>query len=136
MTNKTPARLSNQPTTLRQQGSIKKSITRLSQLTLLFVLSIPGLAFAEACLSVTLTGTQGGPPVFGGQAGSGTLVSYGDDSNNCGEVLLQFDAGRGTVQQLSKLRVGVPKLPYRYCSAALALCVTRPQVRRGLCCRY
>ncbi len=110
MTDKTPARLSNQPTTLRQQGIIRKSITRLSQLTLLFVLSIPGLAFAEACLSVTLTGTQGGPPVFGGQAGSGTLVSYGDDSNNCGEVLLQFDAGRGTVQQLSKIRVGVPKL--------------------------
>jgi len=96
MTDKTPARLSNQPTTLRQQGIIRKSITRLSQLTLLFVLSIPGLA--------------GGPPVFGGQAGSGTLVSYGDDSNNCGEVLLQFDAGRGTVQQLSKIRVGVPKL--------------------------
>ena len=29
---------------------------------------------AAPCMKVTLTGTQGGPPVFNGQAGSGTLV--------------------------------------------------------------
>jgi len=56
---------------------------------------------AAPCMTVTLTGTQGGPPVFNGQAGSGTLVQYGDDENNCRAVQLQFDAGRGTTQQLS-----------------------------------
>lgn len=62
-------------------------------------------AAAEGCLDVTLTGTQGGPPSFNGLAGSGTLVRYGDTENNCSDVVLQFDVGRGTVQQLSKLRV-------------------------------
>ena len=28
-------------------------------------------AIAEPCLKITLTGTQGGPPVFKGQAGAG-----------------------------------------------------------------
>jgi len=69
-----------------------------------------GFANAAPCLTVTLTGTQGGPPVFNGQAGAGTLVRYGDDSKKCGETFLQFDTGRGTTQQLSKLRVPVPKL--------------------------
>lgn len=63
-------------------------------------------ASAANCLEVTLTGTQGGPPVFRGQAGSGTLVSYGTEENNCRDVILQFDTGRGTTQQLSK--IGVP----------------------------
>lgn len=63
-------------------------------------------ALAEPCVEVALTGTQGGPPVFRGQAGAGTLVRYGDSENNCSDVLLQFDTGRGTTQQLSKL--GVP----------------------------
>jgi ribonuclease Z len=53
-----------------------------------------------------LTGTQGGPPAVNGLAGSGTLVRYGDDANNCGAVKLQFDAGRGTNMRLSQL--GVP----------------------------
>lgn len=65
-----------------------------------------GALDAAPCLEVTLTGTQGGPPVFRGQAGSGTLVTYGDEANGCRDVLLQFDTGRGTTQQLSKL--GVP----------------------------
>ena len=60
---------------------------------------------AAPCLTVTLTGTQGGPTVFNGQAGAGTLVSYGDDSNNCGAVKLQFDAGRGTSMRLSQINV-------------------------------
>jgi ribonuclease Z len=31
--------------------------------------------FAANCIEVTITGVQGGPPVFAGQAGSGTLVT-------------------------------------------------------------
>jgi len=54
---------------------------------------------------VTLTGTQGGPQAFQGIAGPGTLVRYGDDTNNCNAVRLQFDAGRGTTLQLSKLGI-------------------------------
>jgi ribonuclease Z len=62
-------------------------------------------AQAAPCLSVTLTGTQGGPTVFNGQAGAGTLVSYGDDGNDCGVMKLQFDAGRGTTMRLSQINV-------------------------------
>jgi ribonuclease Z len=58
---------------------------------------------AAPCLTVTLTGTMGGPPEFNGLAGPGTLVRYGDDSNNCSAVRLQFDAGRGTMLRLSQL---------------------------------
>lgn len=65
---------------------------------------------ATPCMTVTLTGTQGGPPVFNGQAGAGTLVQFGDDSDNCSATSLQFDTGRGTTQQLSKLRTPVGKL--------------------------
>ncbi len=67
-------------------------------------------AEAAPCLKVTLTGTQGGPPVFQGQAGSGTLVEYGEEENNCGDVKLQFDTGRGTTQRLSQAKVPVGKL--------------------------
>jgi len=63
-------------------------------------------AQAAPCLIVTLTGTQSGPPVFNGQAGAGTLVSYGDDGNNCVAMKLQFDTGRGTNMRLSQ--IGVP----------------------------
>lgn len=62
-------------------------------------------AAAAPCLIVTLTGTQGGPSAFNGLAGSGTLVRYGDDSNDCGAVRLQFDVGRGTSMRLSQLGV-------------------------------
>lgn len=67
-------------------------------------------AFSAPCMTVTLTGTQGGPPVFQGQAGSGTLVTYGDDEDSCGDVRLQFDTGRGTTQRLSQARTPVGKL--------------------------
>jgi ribonuclease Z len=67
-------------------------------------------AQAAPCLTVTLTGTQGGPSVFNGQAGAGTLVSYGDDSNHCGAMKLQFDAGRGTNMRLSQINVSPPQL--------------------------
>jgi ribonuclease Z len=63
------------------------------------------VAQAAPCLIVTLTGTQGGPSVFNGQAGAGTLVSYGDEINNCGAMKLQFDAGRGTTMRLSQINV-------------------------------
>ena len=73
--------------------------------------AIPGsTADAAPCLIVTLTGTQGGPSSFNGLAGAGTLVRYGDDSNDCGTVKLQFDAGRGTTMRLSQLRVGPEQL--------------------------
>ncbi len=62
-------------------------------------------AHAAACLIVTLTGTGPGPGVFNGLAGPGTLVSYGEDGNNCGAVKLQFDVGRGTTMRLSQLGV-------------------------------
>jgi ribonuclease Z len=65
---------------------------------------------AAPCLVVTLTGTQGGPQSFNGLAGAGTLVRYGDDSNACGAVKLQFDAGRGTTMRLSQLGVGPEQL--------------------------
>ena len=73
-------------------------------------LTLSGAAFAAPCMKVTLTGTQGGPPVFKGQAGAGTLVQYGDDENNCGAIKLQFDTGRGTTQRLSQIGVPVGKL--------------------------
>ena len=56
---------------------------------------------------MTLTGSGGGPPAFNGLAGPGTLVRYGDDSDNCGAVKMQFDAGRGTNMRLSQ--IGVPE---------------------------
>lgn len=67
-------------------------------------------ATAGSCMKITLTGTQGGPPVFNGQAGAGTLVQYGDTENGCGTVKLQFDTGRGTTQRLSQVGVPVGKL--------------------------
>ncbi len=75
------------------------------------VLSLTSLgASAAPCMKITLTGTQGGPPVYKGQAGAGTLVQYGDEENKCGAVKLQFDTGRGTTQRLSQVGVPVGKL--------------------------
>jgi ribonuclease Z len=65
----------------------------------------PTPANAAPCMIVTLTGTMGGPPEFNGLAGPGTLVRYGDDSNNCAAMKLQFDTGRGTTMRLSQLGV-------------------------------
>lgn len=62
-------------------------------------------ASSETCLEITLTGTQGGPPVVNGLAGPGTLVRYGSVTNNCSDTLLQFDVGRGTTQRLSQLSI-------------------------------
>lgn len=74
------------------------------------LMCLGSIAQAAPCLDVTLTGTQGGPPVFNGQAGAGTLVKFGDSETGCSDVLMQFDTGRGTTQQLSKLGVPVGKL--------------------------
>ena len=52
-----------------------------------------------------VTGAQGGPQAYAGQAGPGTLVRYGDDDNNCNAVRLQFDAGRGTTLRLSQVGI-------------------------------
>jgi ribonuclease Z len=62
-------------------------------------------AHAAPCMIVTVTGAQGGPQADRGQAGPGTLVRYGDDTDNCNGVRLQFDAGRGTLLRLSQLNV-------------------------------
>jgi len=62
-------------------------------------------ACAAPCLVVTLTGTGPGPTAFNGLAGAGTLVRYGDPSNGCSTIKMQFDTGRGTTMRLSQLKV-------------------------------
>ena len=86
------------------KNNYKASIAALTLATCAFAITP---AHAAPCLIVTLTGTQGGPSAYGGQAGAGTLVRYGDDSDGCNAVRLQFDAGRGTSMRLSQ----VPVLP-------------------------
>lgn len=81
-----------------------------SVLLALGMLSLAACAAAPAepqryCLEISLTGTQGGPPAVNGLAGAGTLVRYGSVANDCSDVLLQFDAGRGTTGRLSQLGV-------------------------------
>lgn len=71
----------------------------------LCLVAIASTANATPCMIVTLTGTQGGPPAFNGLAGPGTLVRYGDDTNDCSSLKLQFDVGRGTTMRLSQLHV-------------------------------
>jgi ribonuclease Z len=65
---------------------------------------------AAPCLLVTLTGTMSGPVLLNGIAGAGTLVRYGDDSNGCSAIKLQFDAGRGTALRLSQVDINVGEL--------------------------
>jgi ribonuclease Z len=69
--------------------------------------SLAALAPAQAapCMTVTITGAQGGPQAYQGQAGPGTLVRYGDDADDCNAVRLQFDTGRGTLLRLSQINV-------------------------------
>jgi ribonuclease Z len=62
------------------------------------------MAQAAPCLDVVLTGTSG-PPPYKGLAGPGTLVTYGDDANQCRSVILQFDVGRGTLMRMSQLDI-------------------------------
>jgi ribonuclease Z len=72
-------------------------------LFLVLAAGLPAPVQAAPCMVVTLTGTQGGPSAFQGLAGAGTLVTYGDDANDCRGVNLQFDAGRGTSMRLSQV---------------------------------
>ena len=80
-------------------------MNRWLALVLLIPLSACAEPVPESCLEVVLTGTQGGPPSTNGLAGAGTLVRYGSVENQCNDVLLQFDTGRGTTQRLSELGV-------------------------------
>lgn len=75
-----------------------------AKLCLMLALGLTGITAAQAapCMSVTLTGTSG-PPPFNDLAGPGTLVRYGDDSKNCSAVVMQFDAGRGTLMRLAQV---------------------------------
>lgn len=87
---------------------ISLNCRRLAMVALFVFLPLVGCAQgsaldADSCLRITLTGTQGGPPAVNGLAGSGTLVQYGTVGNDCGDVLLQFDVGRGTTERLSQL---------------------------------
>jgi ribonuclease Z len=69
------------------------------------------VVMAAPCLIVSLTGTNGGPQQpFNGLASAGTLVRYGDDTDNCGALKLQFDTGRGTTMRLTQLGVGTEQL--------------------------
>ena len=85
--------------------SMKKFSIALTLVCALWISAGAPTARAAPCLAVTLTGTQSGPQLFNGQAGAGTLVRFGDDSNDCGAVKLQFDAGRGTNMRLSQIGV-------------------------------
>ena len=67
-------------------------------------------AQAAPCLLVTLTGTMSGPVLHNGVAGAGTLIRYGDDSDDCSTMKLQFDAGRGTALRLSQVNIDVGQL--------------------------
>ncbi len=78
-------------------------LKRLVILGICFATSACAQTTPETCLEVVLTGTQGGPPAVNGLAGPGTLVRYGTVENQCNDVLLQFDAGRGTTERLSQL---------------------------------
>lgn len=82
-----------------------KKLLSFSLAAVSFLIFFDENAQAAPCVRVTLTGTQSGPPIVAGLAGAGTLVEYGDDSNNCRSIRLQFDTGRGTLIRLSQVGV-------------------------------
>ena len=94
---------------LAEEKMKKAACTTAFLLALTGALSSAPTARAAPCLVVTLTGTSG-PPPFNGLAGPGTLVEYGDDANGCRSVLMQFDAGRGTLMRLSQIGVHAAQL--------------------------
>ena len=59
---------------------------------------------ATPCTEVFLTGTGGGPAPQFGNAQSSVFVRSGDTNNGCNSVRLQFDAGRGTLLNLSRIK--------------------------------
>jgi len=84
-------------------GAVKRLV--MFVLTGLFVAPAALVAQAAPCLIVTITGSRGGAGLCNGLAGPGTLVRYGDESDKCNAVRLQFDAGRGTRLRLSQVGV-------------------------------
>lgn len=61
------------------------------------------------CLKVTLTGT-GSPDPDGHRAKAGTLIRYGRTSNDCSDVVMQFDAGSGTLNRMEQLGLAIPSI--------------------------
>lgn len=84
-------------------------LTLSALFAVLVALGAAPTAHAAPCLIVTLTGTSG-PPPYNGLAGPGTVVRYGDDANDCGSVVLQFDVGRGTLMRLSQVGIQAAQL--------------------------
>ena len=82
-------------------------MAQLITLLSIFLFTFSSQAFAkdETCMEVTLTGTLGGPDVYEGLAGAGTLVKFGTISNGCSDLHLQFDTGRSTVIRLAELNI-------------------------------
>lgn len=80
----------------------------LALISVAFALSV--FAAATPYLEVTLTGTKGGPNVYKGLAGAGTLVSYGDSDSEVAPLRLQFDVGRSTSLRLSEIDVTVDQI--------------------------
>jgi len=74
-------------------------------LTGLFVATAALVAQAAPCLSVTITGSQVVPVCSMVLPDPEQLVRYGDESDKCNAVRLQFDAGRGTSLRLSQVGV-------------------------------
>lgn len=62
-------------------GSMRRLV--MFVLTGLFVAPAALVAQTAPCRIVTITGSQGGPGLCNGLAGSGTLVRYGDESDKC-----------------------------------------------------
>ncbi len=56
------------------------------------------------CTEVFLTGTGGGPAPQFGNAQSSVFVRSGTRANGCNSARLQFDAGRGTLMNLSRIK--------------------------------
>lgn len=77
---------------------------------LLFFFASATFAQSDPCMEISLTGTLGGPGAYKGLAGAGTLVKVGTVENNCSDVHLQFDAGRGTSTRLAELDVSLTQL--------------------------
>ena len=77
------------------------------------LLASTGAARGAPCMEVILTGT-GTPVPFANKgvarAGAGTLVRYGDTTDGCNLLALQFDAGRGTALRLSQVGIIAPRL--------------------------
>jgi ribonuclease Z len=91
------------------KATMAKMATAAAFLLAIALLGTATTAQAAPCMSVTLTGTSG-PPPFGDLAGPGTVVRYGDDSNDCSAVVMQFDAGRGTLMRLAQLGISAAQI--------------------------